>query len=578
MSGASESTFSAISSPSSIPGLTAPLPGSLLHSTISMQHLLEIIFNKLLPLFSVDCAVVLIYNEEITHIIEAFTATFQGDTEEMDARVISTVSALNPLQKNIADFSFPVIKTAEEWMAEENQNHCPINGEALYQYHCYLPLETHNQVLGTLELHNSSRALHADCLTFCSSIADMLSDLIYLQRKQAPSSGKPAAKELPADAVPLLKLNEALGRVTGIAALNEFVTAAALIFPSAYQKIKTELDQIYADKIRLEEETLYLPEQTSAVSNYPEIIGAGAGMHKVFALMDQVAASESTVLILGETGTGKELIARAIHQGSVKKDQTMIKVNCAAIPANLIESELFGHEKGAFTGATDLRIGKFEMADQSTLFLDEIGELPLDLQVKLLRVLQEKEIERVGGKSVIKTDVRIISATNRDLLTEVEQGRFRRDLYYRLNVFPISLPPLRERTEDIPVLAAYFLTKYSKQQTSFTQGAIKKMSNYNWPGNVREMEHLIEREILLSTKPVISNIHLPVKAKTIRDEGGTPQKIKTIHENERDHIFAVLQFCQGRISGPEGAAKLLGIPATTLNSKIKRLGLNKKHF
>jgi transcriptional regulator with GAF, ATPase, and Fis domain len=283
-------------------------------------------------------------------------------------------------------------------------------------------------------------------------------------------------------------------------------------------------------------------------------------------------------LILGETGTGKELIARAIHEGSLRKDKTMINVNCAAIPVNLIESELFGHEKGAFTGATDRRVGKFELADNSTLFLDEIGELSLDLQVKLLRVLQEKEIERVGGKTTIKVDVRIISATNRDLRIEVEKGRFRRDLHYRLNVFPIYLPPLRERTEDIPLLASYFLNKYGKQQKSFSQRAIKQMINYSWPGNVREMEHMIERQALLSTKPVISEISVPTVNKTFIDSEGTQLKVKTIDENERDHIFAVLQLCNGRISGPEGAAKLLGVPATTLNSKIKRLGLSKAHF
>ncbi len=232
----------------------------------------------------------------------------------------------------------------------------------------------------------------------------------------------------------------------------------------------------------------------------------------------------------------------------------------------------------SFTGATDQRIGKFELADNSTIFLDEIGELPLDLQVKLLRVLQEQEIERVGGRSTIKVNVRIISATNRDLLKEVKEGRFRQDLYYRLNIFPIALPPLRERVEDIPVLADYFLGRYAKVATCFSRRAIKQMINYTWPGNVREMEHFIERQLLLNKKPIISELSLPKISKSMTDHNGAQQKVKTIDENEREHIFVVLKLCNGKISGAGGAAKLLGVPATTLNSKIKRLGLNKKHF
>lgn len=546
------------------------LPVNVISTAIKLQHLFKIIFKKLHPLFSIDCGLVLIYDEQKTYIQEAYISTFQSETEEINSEFISQAIEFTPAQKNIAGFSFPVIKTMEEWIEEENSNHCLINNEVHYKYHCYVPLEFNNEILGTLELHNYHREFSTECLTFCSSIADLLSDMIYLQRRQGPGQEN--------NADPLLKLNEELSQISDIHTLNEFVTTAAKIFPAAYEKIKLQIDKIYAYQVQMEEESLHVQEEKSPEIHYPDIIGTGPGMSRVFALINQVSASESTVLILGETGTGKELIARAIHEGSLRKDKAMIKVNCAAIPANLIESELFGHEKGSFTGATDLRIGKFELADNSTLFLDEIGELPLDLQVKLLRVLQEKEIERVGGKSIIKTDVRIISATNRNLLNEVEQGRFRRDLYYRLNVFPIDLPPLRERTEDIPLLATYFLDKFSKQQMAFTQKAINQLRHYNWPGNVREMEHLIERQILLNPKPLISDMNIPKTAKTMRDKEGAPQKIKTIDENERDHIFAVLQFCKGRISGVDGAAKLLGVPATTLNSKIKRLGLNKKHF
>ena len=588
MSSISESVFSGTIVPTPINKASADQSDTILNKAILLTSLFHIFFKKLHPLFSIDCGMILIYDEHHTVITEAYISTYHSDTEQINTEIISQPAELNKIQQSIAEFSFPVIKSMEEWMEEEEMNHCLINNEIHYKYHCYIPLEIGNQLLGTLELHNNERELSTECLTFCSSIADFLAEIIHLQQAHAAGKGQiitqagsnqeneNETREL--NDTTFSALNEKLVRIKDIDTLDDFVNAAAILFPQAYEKIKSQLDEIYADQANLNDESLHSGEANLPASAYPEIIGAGAGMQKVFALMDQVAGSESTVLILGETGTGKELIAKAIHERSVRKNHTMINVNCAAIPANLIESELFGHEKGSFTGATDRRIGKFELADHSTLFLDEIGELPLDLQVKLLRVLQEKEIERVGGKTLIKTDVRIISATNRDLLAEVEQGRFRRDLYYRLNVFPIQLPPLRERTEDIPLLASFFLHKYGKKLTGFTRRAIKQMRDYQWPGNVREMEHLIERQVLLSTKPVISEVNIPEVVKTIIDKEGTVQKIKTIDENERDHIFAVLQLCKGRISGSDGAAKLLGVPPTTLNSKIKRLGLNKKHF
>ncbi len=300
-------------------------------------------------------------------------------------------------------------------------------------------------------------------------------------------------------------------------------------------------------------------------------------MQEVYQKLNRISSSETTVLILGETGTGKELIAKAIHDGSKRNEKALIKVNCAAIPPHLIESELFGHEKGSFTGATDKRIGKFEQAHEGTIFLDEIGELPLDLQVKLLRVLQEKEIERVGGKTTISTDVRIISATNRNLLEEVKAGRFRQDLFYRLNVFPVSLPPLRKRKSDIAQLATCFLEKFAKKSnrsiTGFSKKAIATLTAYHWPGNVRELEHLVERHVVMAKNPIIREVEIP--GDKANSQSAAP--VKTIFENERDHIFAVLELCNGKISGAQGAAKLLGVPATTLNSKIKRLGLAKKH-
>ncbi|MDR6943887.1 sigma-54-dependent Fis family transcriptional regulator [Mucilaginibacter pocheonensis] len=592
MHDASESTFSKISLHSSTDVSSQLFTGDILSNSVSLINLFNVIFTRLHPLFSIDCGAILVYDEQITVIREAYISTCISGTSEIHTETINQPSELSALQKNIAEFSFPVIKSIDEWQEEEGQNHCLVNGEAHYKYHCYIPLEKGNKILGTLELHNNSGEFSAECLTFCSSIADLLSDIFYLPHAQLitpdnqyASSGnndqEQISKGRPKSAVNphlLSKLAERVTQINETNSLDDFFNHAGKLFPRAYKKIKAQLDEINAFIRQKEDEALYIPQEDTALHNYPEIIGAGPKMRKVFALMDQVAPSASSVLIMGETGTGKELIAKAIHKASTRRDRVMISVNCAAIPANLIESELFGHEKGAFTGATDRRIGKFELADNGTLFLDEIGELPLDLQVKLLRVLQEKEIERVGGKATIKTDVRIISATNKDLLTEVEQGRFRRDLYYRLNVFPINLPPLRDRVEDIPLLAAYFLNKYGNKLTGFAQKAIKQMTNYSWPGNVREMEHLIERQILLSTKPVIREINIPTILKTIADSEGAPQKIKTIEENERDHIFAVLQICNGRISGEQGAAKLLGVPATTLNSKIKKLGLNKKHF
>ncbi len=318
--------------------------------------------------------------------------------------------------------------------------------------------------------------------------------------------------------------------------------------------------------------------RTSA--DHAGIIGTGNGMEKVYALLSQVAFANSTVLITGETGTGKELIARAIHQNSPRKNHPMVKVNCAALPASLIESELFGHERGSFTGAHDRRIGKFELAHNSTLFLDEIGEIPLELQSKLLRVLQEKEIERLGGRSTIKVDVRILVATNRDLLAEVKAGRFRGDLYYRLNVFPIELPALRNRKEDIPVLVSHFVERFARSAAKTIEGlsacAMTRLLEYQWPGNVRELEHLIERAVLLSPGPLIHEISLP-SPEPPPGPPPTPKPLyrKTLEEYERDYILEVLNDCQGKVYGAKGAAQILGIPATTLHSKLKKLGIVK---
>lgn len=350
----------------------------------------------------------------------------------------------------------------------------------------------------------------------------------------------------------------------------------------ANDKISDQLEEISNYKKKLEDENLYLQEQIEAESKYKEIIGTSAEMQKIYHLLTQVAFTNSTVLILGETGTGKELIARAIHNASPRQNKLMIKVNCAALPHNLVESELFGHERGSFTGAIDRRIGKFELANQSTLFLDEIGELTPEVQVKLLRALQEKEIERVGGKGTIRVDVRIITATNRDLQKEVEEGNFRKDLFYRLHVFPITLPALRNRKEDIPALVSHFIERYSritgKKITSISNKAMKQLTNYNWPGNVRELEHQIERTILLTNGDTIKEINLQLPASNNFSNTAEGSPLKTIEENEREYILRVIEKCDGRIFGKNGAAKILGIPVSTLNSRIKKLGIKKEQL
>jgi two-component system response regulator HydG len=307
------------------------------------------------------------------------------------------------------------------------------------------------------------------------------------------------------------------------------------------------------------------------------IIGNSKGMLDILDKIKIVGQSNTSVLILGESGTGKELVAQGIHQISSRKTKPLVVVNCAALPTNLIESELFGHEKGAFTGALNRRIGKFEQADGGTIFLDEIGELPLELQVKFLRVLQEKEIERIGGLSR-KIDVRVIAATNRNLEEEIAVGRFRLDLYYRLNVFPLSLPPLRERRSDILPLADFFLKKYAHKQgkviTGFADEVVTAINQYSWPGNVRELENLMERSVLLAIGPVINSLVLPKDKKKFVIEIDE-DRVKTMEEMERDHILAVLKKCDWKVYGEGGAAELLNINVSTLNSRMKKLGIKK---
>jgi len=333
---------------------------------------------------------------------------------------------------------------------------------------------------------------------------------------------------------------------------------------------------------RMRNETIALREQIDRDSMFEDIVASSEALRKVLRQVDKVAASDSTVLLLGETGTGKELIARAIHKRSRRAERAFIGVNCAAIPPSLIASELFGHEKGAFTGATQRRMGRFESANGGTIFLDEVGDLPAEIQIALLRVLQEREIERVGSSRPIPVDVRVVAATNRDLNTLVVDGKFRQDLLYRLNVVPVQIPPLRERVTDIPLLVEYFIDRFAKRVgkkfSTIDKKFLRAFEAYGWPGNVRELQNVIERAVILSDDDTLAvdetwlkwePAQKPVRARALDIALGT---------HEKEMIEAALAECQGRISGPAGAAVKLGLPARTLDSKIKRLKINKFQF
>ena len=338
----------------------------------------------------------------------------------------------------------------------------------------------------------------------------------------------------------------------------------------------TEQVLMEQEKARLEAANVYLQEEIKGSHNFEELIGTSASLKKVLKHIERVAPTDSTVLITGETGTGKELIARAIHNLSPRKDRALVKVNCAAIPAGLIESEFFGHEKGAFTGALTKKIGRFEVADKGTIFLDEIGELPLDLQSKLLRVLQEGEFERVGGTQTFKVNVRVIAATNRNLDLLSKSGQYRPDLYYRLNVFPVHLPPLRDREGDIPLLAQYFVRKCSanlgKKIDRIPERLLSTLQRYQWPGNIRELEHVIERAVILSEGPQLEPIDWLTPASGKVSGNG---KALTLQDMERQHITDVLEQTSWRVSGDKGAAKILGLNPTTLEARMKKLGISR---
>ena len=346
------------------------------------------------------------------------------------------------------------------------------------------------------------------------------------------------------------------------------------------------------EKARLEAQNTYLIEEIKETHNFEEIVGQSRALAEVIEKVRLVASTDSSVLILGETGTGKELVARAVHSNSERRNRPLVKVNCAALPVGLIESELFGHEKGAFTGAIDRRIGRFELAHGGTIFLDEIGDMPPDLQAKLLRVLQEQEFERVGGSNLIKVDVRVIAATNRDLLRSATEGTFRQDLFYRLNVFPVQLPPLRERREDIPPLVHYFIRRFSmkigRKITRIQRETMERLVSYSWPGNVRELENVIERAVILSrgvelevAPGVLPEMEAVAPSPAPSPRPAQPEKPsevpspQSIEQVERGHILAVLMQTNWRIEGSDGAAALLNLNPSTLRSRMKKLGVQR---
>jgi len=341
------------------------------------------------------------------------------------------------------------------------------------------------------------------------------------------------------------------------------------------------------ERARLAAENVYLQEEIKSVHNFEAIVGQSPALMDALEKVDRVAKTDATVLVTGKTGTGKELIARAIHSASPRRDKPLIKVNCAALPGGLFESELFGHEKGAFSGAISRRVGRFELANGGTIFLDEIGEVPLDAQVKLLRVLQEREFERVGGTNPIKVDVRVIAATNRDLVKSIRDGKFREDLYYRLNVFPIALPALRDRTGDVPLLVHFLVARFAARVgvriESVDKATMERLSRYSWPGNIRELENVLERAVILSNGPTLE-IDSEVFASPTAERApsaepppaasaGEPPPLESLESNMRNHILAALEQSAWVIDGPRGAAKILGLHPNTLRSRMKKLGI-----
>jgi formate hydrogenlyase transcriptional activator len=382
--------------------------------------------------------------------------------------------------------------------------------------------------------------------------------------------------------LPLVTHGKALGTLNLGSRQEHFFTADDLqFFSQAASQVAIALENSMSYKYieelnsRLAEEKVYLEDEIRTENRFEEIIGQSRALKAILKQVETVAPTDSTVMIYGETGTGKELMARAIHDVSSRRQGTFVKLNCAAIPTGLLESEMFGHEKGAFTGAIAQRIGRFELAHRGTMFMDEVGEIPLELQTKLLRVLQEREFERLGSSRTIRTDARLVAATNRNLTEMVEQRQFRADLYYRLNVFPITVPPLRERREDIPLLVRYFVQqnarRMSRRITSIPADTMDALTHYHWPGNIRELQNFIERAVIISPGPALQ---APIRE--LKRGASNPGSVVTLEAAEREAIVRALRDADGKVGGGQGAAARLGMKRTTLQAKMRKLGIDGK--
>jgi formate hydrogenlyase transcriptional activator len=484
-----------------------------LSSNLDLQSLLREIASTLRRTLDVDAVAVSVLNADETH-LQIYAVDFP------DSRGIVTEGRLIPVEgtllgdilkkgiPEVSDFGDPSLKLAEDESF--------IRAEG-FRFGYASPMYVRDRKLGVLTLvRKTNRPFTADDL----EMADLVSQQV----------------------------------------------AIALSNAIAYKDIEDLKD-------RLAKEKVYLEDEIRSELNFSEIVGKSTALRNVLKQIETVAPTDSTVLIYGETGTGKELIARAIHDRSKRRTGTFVKLNCAAIPTGLLESELFGHERGAFTGAISQRIGRFELANRGTIFLDEIGEIPLELQPKLLRVLQEREFERLGSSRTLRTDARLIAATNRDLEALAGENKFRPDLYYRLNVFPVQVPALRDRPEDIPLLVGHFVEQFARQMNreietipAETMDALKR---YAWPGNIRELQNLVERAVILSSGNVLN---VPLQDLKHRASAINPSS-QTLEETERAHILAVLEKTKWKLSGPNGAAARLGLNRSTLQFRMKKLGI-----
>ena len=485
---------------------------------LERQALFEAIAASLRPTFDLDYASLLIFDEE-----KGALRLQMLDFPEGSGAIRE--NSLVPIDESLAGHVFRSregrVYTIEEAAAISPQTGVLFEHEGIKAL-CCLPLVSHGKALGTLNLGSRRECFFTrDDVQFFTQAAAQI--------------------------------------------------AIALENAGAYKRIE-ELNT------RLSEEKVYLEDEIRTDNRFEEIVGQSRVLKDILKQVETVAPTDSTVLIYGETGTGKELMARAIHELSARRQGTFVKLNCAAIPTGLLESEMFGHEKGAFTGAIAQRIGRFELANRGTIFLDEVGEIPLELQTKLLRVLQEREFERLGSSRTIKTDARLVAATNRNLTEMVEERQFRADLYYRLNVFPITVPPLRERREDIPLLVRYFVQQNARRMnrriTNIPADAMDALTHYHWPGNIRELQNFIERAVIISPGPTLQ---APIR-ELKRNAAAAPASSVTLEAAEREAIVRALRESNGKVGGDEGAAARLGMKRTTLQAKMRKLGIDSKSF